>query len=283
VPGRMSASASHHTAALAAARAEQLRQRKNVELLRPEQLSALRDAFARVMQISERAVIDNRGYQYFAGLHGLPGQYCRHGNPPGSDPLFLPWHRAYLYFFELALRDQVATATLSWWDWTSPASHRAGIPAAFADEQVVGTPNPLSKAPVQPAARRNGQPKETFRQPGQPTGLPSAAQVQTILSVRSFSDFTTQIEDVHNAVHGWTGGTMGIIPWAAYDPIFWAHHGNIDRLWRIWQLRHPQNFPASFLGRALPPFPLTVAQTLNIKTLGYDYASTTSSVGGTRA
>jgi tyrosinase len=101
--------------------------------------------------------------------------------------------------------------------------------------------------------------------------------------VRSFSDFTTQIEDVHNAVHGWTGGTMGIIPWAAYDPIFWAHHANIDRLWRIWQLRHPQNFPTSFLNRALPPFPLTVAQTLNIKTLGYDYASTTSSVGGTRA
>jgi tyrosinase len=278
----MSAAASHHGHTAAAATAP-IRQRKNVDLLRPDQLGALRDAFARVMQISERAVIDNRGYQYFAGLHGLPGQYCRHGNPPGSDPLFLPWHRAYLYFFELALRDQVPTATLAWWDWTSPASQRSGIPAAFADAQAAGQPNPLLKSSVQPAAQQNGQPHETFRQPGPPSELPSAAQVQTILSLRSFADFTAQLEDVHNAVHGWTGGTMGIIPWAAYDPIFWAHHANIDRLWRIWQLRHPQNFPPSFLNRALPPFPLTVAQTLNMKTLGYDYASTTSSVPGTRA
>jgi tyrosinase len=279
----MSATAVNHAAGPGAAPAPQLRQRKNVELLRADQLAALRDAFARVMQISDRAVIDNRGYQYFAGLHGLPGQYCRHGNPPGSDPLFLPWHRAYLYFFELALRDQVGAATLAWWDWTSPGSHRSGIPAAFADEQTGGQPNPLYRASVQSAAQQDGQPQETFRQPGRPAELPSAAQVQTILGLRSFSDFTTQLEDVHNAVHGWTGGTMSRIPWAAYDPIFWAHHTSIDRLWRIWQLRHPQNFPTSFLNRALPPFPMTVAQTLNIKTLGYDYASTTSSVPGTRA
>jgi tyrosinase len=278
----VSASASHHAHA-GATTTPRLRNRKNVELLQPDQLAALRQSFARAMEISDRAVIDNRGYQYFAGLHGLPGQYCRHGNPPGSDPLFLPWHRAYLYFFELALRDQVATATLAWWDWTSPASHRSGIPAAFADAQAGGKPNPLVKASVQPAARQDGRPEETFRRPGNPAELPTAAQVEMILSLRSFSDFTAQLEDLHNAVHGWTGGTMGIIPWAAYDPIFWAHHANIDRLWRIWQLRHPQNFPASFLSRALPPFPLTVAQTLNMKSLGYDYASTTSAVAGTRA
>jgi tyrosinase len=280
----MTSSATAHRHQHAAAAAPRLRHRKNVELLRPDQLAGLRQAFTRVMEISDRAVIDNRGYQHFAGLHGLPQQFCRHGNPPGSDPLFLPWHRAYLYLFELALRDQVATATLAWWDWTSPGSQRAGIPAAFAQpSDATGQPNPLYKASVQPAAQQNGQPQETSRQPGNPAELPTAEQIRTILSVRSFSDFTTQIEDVHNAVHGWTGGTMGLIPWAAYDPIFWAHHANIDRLWRIWQLRHPQNFPASFLNRALPPFPLTVAQTLNMKTLGYDYASTKSSVAGTNA
>ena len=34
-------------------------------------------------------------------------------------PLFLPWHRAYLYFFELALQDQdpAHAVTLPWWDW----------------------------------------------------------------------------------------------------------------------------------------------------------------------
>lgn len=270
----------HHAAPAAPLR---LRHRKKIELLRPDQLAALRQAHARVMQISDNAVIDNRGYQYFAGLHGLPGQYCRHGSPPGSNPLFLPWHRAYLYLFELALRDQVANAALAWWDWTSPASHASGIPPAYAEAQAGGAPNPLFKAKVQPAAQQNGRPQETFRQPGDPSELPGPERIRQILALRSFSDFTTQLEDVHNSVHGWTGGTMGIIAWAAYDPIFWAHHTNIDRLWRIWQLRHPQNFPASFLNRALPPFPLTVGQTLNMKALGYDYASTKVTAPGTRA
>ena len=76
---------------------------------------------------------------------------------------------------------------------------------------------------------------------------------------------------------------MGKIPFAAYDPIFWAHHTMIDRLWRIWQLQHPGADPdASLLDQALPPFRMTVRQTLDVAALGYDYASSTSSqtVGG---
>lgn len=260
-----------------------IRHRKSVELLRPDQLASLRHAFARVVEISENEVSDNRGYQHFAGIHGLPNWLCQHGDVPGSNPLFLPWHRAYLYAFELALRDQVPDAALVWWDWTSPASHGSGIPAALAASEVDREPNPLAKAPVQPLARQNGQPTETFRRPRAPAALPTAERIREIVSLRSFSDFSVQIEDVHNSVHVWVGGTMGIVAWAAYDPIFWAHHTNIDRLWRIWQLRHPQTFPPAFLNRALPPFPLTVGQTLNIKSLGYDYASTTTHVPGSNA
>jgi tyrosinase len=259
------------------------RHRKNVELLRPDQLAALRQGFAGMAQISGNVVTDNRGYQYFAGLHGLPNWFCQHGDPPGSDPLFLPWHRAYLYFFELALRDQAADAALAWWDWTSPSSQATGIPQAFAAAQADGQPNPLSSASVQPAAQQNGQPTETFRALHNPAGLPTAQQVDAILALGSFSDFTAQLEDIHNRVHGWVGGTMSVIAWAAYDPIFWAHHTMIDRLWRLWQLRHPQNFTARFLDQALPPFPLNVRQTLNVKPLGYDYASSTTHVPGTHA
>ena len=32
---------------------------------------------------------------------------------------------------------------------------------------------------------------------------------------------------------------MGTIAFAAYDPIFWAHHTMIDRLWRLWHQKHP--------------------------------------------
>jgi tyrosinase len=101
--------------------------------------------------------------------------------------------------------------------------------------------------------------------------------VQSVLQLPDFLDFQGQLEGIHNSVHVWVGGTMGQIPWAAYDPIFWAHHAMIDRLWRLWQLHHPNpTFPPGLLTTALPPFAMTVADTLDIKLLGYDYASSST-------
>jgi tyrosinase len=74
---------------------------------------------------------------------------------------------------------------------------------------------------------------------------------------------------------------MSDIATAAYDPLFWAHHTMIDRVWRLWQLRHPHaEPPASMRHVALPPFPMTVADTLDTNALGYDYAASTASTAG---
>lgn len=52
----------------------------------------------------------------------------------------------------------------------------------------------------------------------------------------------------------------------------------VDRLWRLWQIRHgTPGPPAEIFGQALGPFPMTVAQTLDVTLLGYDYASSTAS------
>ena len=78
-------------------------------------------------------------------------------------------------------------------------------------------------------------------------------------------------------MHVWVGGTMAEIPLAAYDPVFFAHHTMIDRVWRLWQLRHPTaGVPGDLLDEALPPFNITVAQTIDVTSLGYDYASFSS-------
>lgn len=70
--------------------------RNSVATLGATELSDFRDAFAAVYGLH-----DDRGYAFYAGLHGLPlPEYCQHGTL-----LFLPWHRAYLYFFERALTD----------------------------------------------------------------------------------------------------------------------------------------------------------------------------------
>jgi hypothetical protein len=91
----------HQSHAAPASPSTALRHRKNVASLSAVQLQTLRTSFATAEGIS-----DDRGFAHWAGIHGLPlPMFCQHGTR-----LFLPWHRAYLYFFELALRDLVPDA-----------------------------------------------------------------------------------------------------------------------------------------------------------------------------
>jgi tyrosinase len=260
-------------ATLAAQRVTQapLSYRKNVVVLRGPQLAALRSAYSASMGVN-----DDRGWQHWAGLHGLPlPMYCQH-----HTPLFLPWHRAYLYYFELTLKDFEPTVTLPWWDWTSPWSHRVGFPVSYTVAEAGGKANPLTGGPINALARQQGgagAPGHTSRNPDDPANLPTAAQISELLGLGDFLDFQTQLESIHDDVHVWSGGTMAEIPYAAYDPIFFAHHCMIDRIWRLWQLRHPTAIvPADLLNEALPPFNITVAQTVSVNALGYDYASFSS-------
>ncbi|KAL4263862.1 Di-copper centre-containing domain superfamily protein [Pleurotus pulmonarius] len=75
--------------------------------------------------------------------------------------------------------------------------------------------------------------------------------------------FQHRMTKVHNQVHNFVGGDlMGTCPMAmdtdecgsftSNDPIFWLHHGQVDRIWVNWQNLHPQNFNA-FAGAPLHP------------------------------
>jgi tyrosinase len=256
-----------------------LRHRPDIDAMSSEQLANFRAAMSAAMEIS-----DERGYNYQAGIHGLPLPIScdiAHGHE-----IFLPWHRAYLYFFELALRDLMPGLTIPWWNWTTDAA----VPSAYKQQSVEGKPNPLYSAAVDPVAIEQGKRMGDTRGPvtvrkegakGAPP-LPTAKQIEEVLLLGSFKDFTEQLENYHNNVHVWVGGHMGDIPFAAFDPIFWAHHAMIDRIWRIWQLEHSKSaLPASLLNQALPPFNMTVAQTLDTDALGYDYAVQVTGSSGT--
>ncbi len=254
--------------------AARLRHRRNARTLTAGQLASLREAIT-----AAQALTDDRGYQAWAGIHGLPLPVsCTH-----NSPLFLPWHRAYLYFFEKALQDRVPGVTLPWWNWTTRQDE--GIPSIYTDESdPEGAPNPLLRSPIQPSGREPDGPTGTHRNPGQEGAppLPTLPQVNAILDLTDFLDFQGQLENIHSGVHVWVGGTMGGISTSAYDPIFWAHHAMIDRIWRLWQLKHPGSGPPpSLLNQALAPFAMTVRDTLDMDALGYDYAVTTAAAGGT--
>ena len=255
--------------------------RKSTAALGEAEWTDLRDAFTAAYRLS-----DERGYGFYAGLHGLPlPAYCQHGTV-----LFLLWHRAYLYFFERALTDALRRArgdpavavSLPWWDWTSATSHHAGLPAGYATDGG----NPLAAGPVTlddsdlatvrrnlPGAISDGPSPVTVRDPGPPDDLPRQRTVTRALRAPTFTDFSRLVEGIHNSVHGWVGGAMSAVPIAAYDPVFWAHHSMIDRLWYLWQISpRGVNPPAWLLDRALAPWPVTVRQVLDISRLGYEYA-----------
>jgi len=76
------------------------------------------------------------------------------------------------------------------------------------------------------------------------------------------------LESVHNKIHHCVGG-IGInkIPkghmlppdTAAFDPIFWLHHCQVERLLTWWQMIHPESkIPDKEDARSSPPYPHVV-------------------------
>lgn len=143
-----------------------------------------------------------------------------------------------------------------------------------------------------------------LRWPGGGDGLlfenyPSPPDIDNILQIENFFKFASgpaenhffgALENVHNLLHNFTGGVNpfwkeGMDPnsrsepqlgdmtaptFTAYDPIFWSHHSNVDRLWAEWQQQHPGKNPDD-LDAPLPPFAANVAMSLETSALGYEY------------
>jgi tyrosinase len=256
--------------------------RSSVEAIEqnPTGLAPLRDAYSKMQNIS-----DNRGWIYWSGIHGVPQYQCWHHGHVGLGgllpyDLFLPWHRAYLLYFEHTIRDQNNGASLPWWDWTSAGSHSVGIPKSFASPKVDGAGNPLFSGPMPAILKR--PPRQTRRGPGSPRDLPNPSEITTLMSLGGFVDFSRQLQDIHDQVHPWVGGDMGQIATSAFDPIFWSHHCMIDRVWYLWQLQNgANNIPPDYLDKPLAPFGLTVNDVLDINRLGYEYVQASAAVSTT--
>jgi len=77
---------------------------------------------------------------------------------------------------------------------------------------------------------------------------------------------------MHDQVHVWVGGTMGRIPTAPADPMFWMHHANIDRIWSLWQKQNPGKNPTLAGPQAtMDPWTSTEEQTRDTLNFGYIY------------
>jgi tyrosinase len=263
--------------------------RENIESWAPDspKLLLFRKGIEGMQAISEQSLMDERGYQYMAGVHGgFGGQpFCAHGNLN-----FLTWHRPYLLDFELKLRAQIAKATskaqadewrLPYWQWD--AAGVTGLPEAFTDPTYVDDagveqPNPLFSQPYQLPYPVDGlDPADrTYRDPGSIPQLQSFKElVDEAATLQDYRDFCTAIENPHNQIHGWVGGFMGDYR-SAFDPIFWSHHANIDRQFWVWQQTdgHMASIPAAVRAYECQPFRfrnLRAEAFFDTRALGYTY------------
>jgi len=242
-----------------------MRVRKNLLKLDKSELQALNDGFEALV-----AVEGFGGYQHIAGVYGKPGQPYR----PTTPYLFLPWHRAYLLAFERVLNRLWPQLSLAYWDWTEPSSSIKGIPGrlrkvAYSDKDQGVWLNQFCRAPIDCI----GHEYLTERRPGKAADLrPLVEKVKEALSQLRFEDFDSLMEEASDGFRAWVGGHMNDNDYAAYDPIFWFHHANIDRIWAQWQQAHPEvAVPESLLDVTLEPFAVKVGQVLDLERLAYAY------------
>jgi hypothetical protein len=188
------------------------------------QLKQFRDAICLVRNLPKDDVLS---WTKLIAQHCI---HCAQSNPNNIhfDWQFLPWHRGLLYFLERNLRklSKHDDLRLVYWDWENPKSRTlpaiyapAGQPLYWANRNVSNPrlwPLPANKVDV--------------------TGLLGVPTARVFLGTAvqggpTPASFSGPHAFVHNAFNP---GDMTDLQYSPRDPVFYAHHGNIDRLWSSW-------------------------------------------------
>ncbi|MFJ4142946.1 tyrosinase family protein [Pseudomonas sp. NPDC089734] len=169
----------------------------------------------------------------------------------GNSDAFLPWHRMYVLYLEQIVRDVSGDQafTLPYWDYVGPSCTPAGQCTVLPEE--FRKPNhPLWGSLYRPDRNpgvNDGKPVDAS-----PYGSPLTLDCMKSPRYResgSDAGFCANLDnDPHGVMHDNVGDDkgMGVIAWAANDPIFWLHHCNIDRIWASWNKAgglNPQDTP----------------------------------------
>lgn len=192
---------------------------------------------------------------------------------------FLSWHRYFLHRFELDLQSKVSGVMLPYWDWTDTTSimtdNFLGPNGTISNEvrrgyfarDAPGTGSNPTPAPSWWPSGLVGWRLPSFfgvlsgplkRRIGNVSGLPSTNDLRQSLAKSTYPEFQNALEggiglssghQMHNGLHGWVGGTNGQMSYPSvspFDPLFYLHHCNIDRLWAMWQADgHDMDFPTT--------------------------------------
>jgi hypothetical protein len=244
--------------------------RQDIAKLTLAQIASLRKGIGVMMERSYVNPDDPTGFTFQANIHStvnLAGM-CPMGDP--SNPLwdqcqhysdlFFAWHRMYLYYFERILRAASGDPNLAlpYWNYEPPASELTLPSPYMTPTSDCADSRPPEAAPVlDPAAHPGCNPLYV---PGRPASIPaSAPDMSMAMADTSFEGppdfgfgggpppgtppaachFDSAQGDLennpHDTIHDVVGAPyMCCPPISANDPIFYAHHTEIDHLWKVW-------------------------------------------------
>lgn len=214
----------------------------------PAEVARIRRAYAEMFAWSAAYPSDPRSWPQQRLLHARISQRGRtdpHYRIHGSHHFF-PWHRAYLYFHERILAWHLTGQTtldptfrLPVWAWESDFE-ALNNPSIYTDDlDAAGLRNPLlhprrfllfARNDTNALAAMTFSGRDFF-------GYPPAPGASTNGSIEN---------GVHANIHVDVGDDMGLIVTAANDPLFFAHHANIDRLWNWWSALRGAGAAATF-------------------------------------
>ncbi|KAI9598753.1 hypothetical protein BDF19DRAFT_431330 [Syncephalis fuscata] len=165
-------------------------------------------------------------------------------------PIFLPWHRKYLKELENALRRVDTRVILPYWDWSADAwaPHASPILSEkYFGGNGVGPSACIQDGPfknIKPFGLDPTWPQCLFRQYNlgqQLSRFNTPEEIANIIhSSHTYTEFAQRLEGIpHAIIHNNIGGLLKFMG-APNDPLFFMHHGNIDRYWAEWQKQKPE-------------------------------------------
>lgn len=194
-------------------------------------------------------------YSDFPYIHAHIG-YRTH-----NSASFLPWHRYFLHLYEQRLRSECGYAGgIPYWDWTKDADDLAKSPVFDAQsgfggngdmdgELIVGQhgrcvmDGPFAGLEVlwydvkyRPHCLSRGFRTDEDGIVGKMDGSAlRPAEIEAILELDEYEAFVTMLEKkVHDVIPFGVGGDFETFS-APFEPLFWLHHSQLDRIWWLWQ------------------------------------------------
>ncbi|OMO76491.1 Tyrosinase [Corchorus capsularis] len=173
--------------------------------------------------------------------------------------LFQPFHRFYLYFYERILGTLIDDPefAIPFWNWDTPDG--MPIPAIYNDPSspLYDSKRNVAHLPPVPAdldfngtdrgltaeEQIQSNLKSMYRQMVSNSKTASLFHGEAYRAGDAPSPGMGSIENIpHTPIHRWVGDPredngedMGNFYSAGRDPLFYAHHGNVDRMWALWK------------------------------------------------